>query len=70
MKFLFTFILQSTTMLVAQRPGGDIPGSYLLERILEAKKLIPLEYASFLFSDVDGKIIAGRITNLMSNYNY
>lgn len=70
MKFLFTFILLAiTTMLVAQRPGGDIPEVVITGKVLEAETNIPLEYATVSFSDVDGKIITGGITNPNGNYS-
>lgn len=69
MKYIFTLaFLLLTTCIIAQRPGGGRAEIIITGKVLEAETNIPLEYATVSFTNKEGKIVAGGITNPQGIY--
>lgn len=69
MKYIFTLtFLLFTICILAQRPGGDRAEIIITGKVLEAETNIPLEYATVSFTNKEGKIVAGGITNPQGIY--
>lgn len=70
MKYIFTLaLLVVTTGLIAQRPRGDRAEIVVTGKVLEADTNVPLEYATVSFTDKEGKIVTGGITNPQGIYS-
>src|SRR5690606_23482613 len=67
MRFLFPlFLLFSTTILFAQQSDKRV---FVKGNILEEGTNYPLEYATVSFTNSEGKIVTGGITDVAGNYN-
>lgn len=67
MRFLFSlFLLFSTTILFAQQSDKRV---FVKGKILEEGTNYPLEYATVSFTNPEGKIVTGGITDIDGNYN-
>lgn len=67
MRFLFPlFLLFSTTILFAQQPEKRV---FVKGTVLEEGSNYPLEYATVSFTDQNGKIVTGGITDPDGKYN-
>ena len=70
MKYLFTLtLLAFTTLVFAQRPEGGRPDVTITGKVLEADTNVPLEYATVSFTNSEGKVVTGGITDPNGNYN-
>lgn len=70
MKYIFTLaFLLLITCIRAQRPGGGPAEIIITGKVLEADTNAPLEYATVSFTNKEGKIVAGGITNPQGIYN-
>ncbi|WP_375253276.1 outer membrane beta-barrel protein, partial [Dokdonia donghaensis] len=70
MKYLFTLtLLAFTTLVFAQRPEGGRPDVTITGKVLEADTNVPLEYATVSFTNSEGKVVTGGITDPNGNYS-
>lgn len=70
MKYLFTLtLLAFTTLVFAQRPEGGRPDVTITGKVLEAETNVPLEYATVSFTNSEGKVVTGGITDPKGNYS-
>lgn len=70
MKYLFTLtLLVFTTLVFAQRPEGGRPDVTITGKVLEADTNVPLEYATVSFTNSEGKVVTGGITDPNGNYS-
>ncbi|EAQ38527.1 TonB dependent/ligand-gated channel [Dokdonia sp. MED134] len=70
MKYLFTLtLLAFTTLVFAQRPEGGRPDVTITGKVLEAETNVPLEYATVSFTNSEGKVVTGGITDPNGNYS-
>lgn len=70
MKYLFTLtLLAFTTLVLAQRPEGGRPDVTITGKVLEADTNVPLEYATVSFTNSEGKVVTGGITDPKGNYS-